>query len=708
MQTFQWLLNPRQVFDLSQGGPRFGLKFFQNVNNKRILACGGDGTVGWILSILDELDIRPPPPIAVLPLGTGNDLSRVLKWGAGYTDEPLDKILMHVEEGPIVQLDRWHLNIWENPQAPEGEHEGVTDVPLKVVNNYFSVGADAQIALEFHNEREANPEKLNNQFKNKFFYFKAGGKDLVLRKFSSMTDHITIWCDGEDLTPQIRSLRLEAICFLNIPSYGAGTNPWGTPSSRDKFKSQSMEDQVIEVVGFWSSTFGKLQMGIARGERIAQCRHIKMVTNISLPIQIDGEAWKLQPSIIECGLKNTVPMIRKVPRRNLETPLHGVRPSDRIKMSVSKVTSEQYERLNSDLTEIRRAAKPLGLVVATSEDTLKTIRPQIERYTQDDDDDGQRQLAKNWRFLDVATSGRMDCMFQVLPDQEDSISMGDILSDGLLVVELDPSGRLQAIPETPTNPQILFSPEEEAKPAFMRLESATERRQVFGRNSSYEIACDNSPQHSTSPVSPGPISPSVGDLDVPPIPNPAARSGDSSSPTQTPVLSEEESPPHELPHVGDTGSDSQGTDTDVSGVSGVQKSFLDAVKRGQLDKVKAFHQQGAKLTMPDSNGWTPLHHAARLGRTEVVQYIAENIPRDALDIVEDEKLQTALHKAAWFGYKDICKILIEKGASPRRTDYQYNTPYDKAIQFGDIELQQYLKQKSGFEEELKESDEVAI
>ena len=38
--------------------------------------------------------------------------------------------------------------------------------------------------------------------------------------------------------------------------------------------------------------------------------------------------------------------------------------------------------------------------MATSEDTLKTIRLQIDRYTQDDDDDGQRQLAKNWRFLD--------------------------------------------------------------------------------------------------------------------------------------------------------------------------------------------------------------------------------------------------------------------------------------------------------------------
>ena len=71
-------------------------------------------------------------------------------------------------------------------------------------------------------------------------------------------------------------------------------------------------------------------------------------------------------------------------------------------------------------------------------------------------------------------------------------------------------------------------------------------------------------------------------------------------------------------------SSSQGTDTDVSAATQVQKSFLDAVKRGQLENVKLYHQQGAKLMAPDSNGWTPLHHAARLGRLEIVKYIADN------------------------------------------------------------------------------------
>ena len=55
------------------------------------------------------------------------------------------------------------------------------------------------------------------------------------------------------------------------------------------------------------------------------------------------------------------------------------------------------------------------------------------------------------------------------------------------------------------------------------------------------------------------------------------------------------------------------------------------------------------------------------------------------------RLQTALHKAAWYGYRSICHTLVEAGASLTRLDYQNNAPNDKAKQNGDKELSHYLR-----------------
>lgn len=226
MQKFQWLLNPRQVFDLSQSGPKPALELYKKVNNMRILACGGDGTVGWLLSVLDELAFNPPPPVAVLPLGTGNDLARSLGWGGGYTDEPISKILSNIRDGEVVQLDRWDLKVEKNLNAQkdegwkEKEDEGAKDdLPINVLNNYFSIGVDAHIALEFHEAREAHPERFNSRLRNKTFYCQAGGKDLLQRKWKDLCNYITLECDGQDLTPRLKELKVHSVLFLNISRF---------------------------------------------------------------------------------------------------------------------------------------------------------------------------------------------------------------------------------------------------------------------------------------------------------------------------------------------------------------------------------------------------------------------------------------------------------------------------------------------------------
>ncbi len=44
--------------------------------------------------------------VAILPLGTGNDIARVLGWGPGYNGEDLPTIIENVLKAKECQLDR--------------------------------------------------------------------------------------------------------------------------------------------------------------------------------------------------------------------------------------------------------------------------------------------------------------------------------------------------------------------------------------------------------------------------------------------------------------------------------------------------------------------------------------------------------------------------------------------------------------------------
>lgn len=77
------VLNPIQIFELSKSGPDEAIRLISKIRSVqcRILVAGGDGTVGWILNELVRKNIKPLPEVAIMPIGTGNDLSRILNWG---------------------------------------------------------------------------------------------------------------------------------------------------------------------------------------------------------------------------------------------------------------------------------------------------------------------------------------------------------------------------------------------------------------------------------------------------------------------------------------------------------------------------------------------------------------------------------------------------------------------------------------------------
>uniref|UniRef100_A0A673I608 diacylglycerol kinase (ATP) n=1 Tax=Sinocyclocheilus rhinocerous TaxID=307959 RepID=A0A673I608_9TELE len=147
LRRFKQLLNPAQVFDLVNGGPHLGLRLFQKFDNFRILVCGGDGSVGWVLSEIDKLNLHKQCQLGVLPLGTGNDLARVLGWGPSCDDDTqLPQILEKLERASTKMLDRWSIMTYEikippkhscpaTPEEAEDSQETVAIICRVIIRN---------------------------------------------------------------------------------------------------------------------------------------------------------------------------------------------------------------------------------------------------------------------------------------------------------------------------------------------------------------------------------------------------------------------------------------------------------------------------------------------------------------------------------------------------------------------------------------------
>ncbi|XP_044199415.1 diacylglycerol kinase iota isoform X5 [Thunnus albacares] len=637
LQMFMWILNPRQVFDLSQGGLREALELYRKVPNLRILACGGDGTVGWILSTLDELQMNPQPPVAVLPLGTGNDLARTLNWGGGYTDEPVSKVLCHVEDGSVVQLDRWNLLVEKSAVQPE---DGTQKLPLNVFNNYFSLGFDAHVTLEFHESREANPEKFNSRFRNKMFYAGAAFSDFLQRSSRDLSKHVRVVCDGTDLTPKIQELKFQCIVFLNIPRYCAGTMPWGNTGDHRDFEPQRHDDGCIEVIGFTMASLAALQVG-GHGERLHQCREVVLTTFKTVPVQVDGEPCRLAPSTLRISLRNQANMVQKSKRRTSVPLLNDIQKvcaadlrrlsappdsfsvphavPDRLRLRVNRISLQEYDRLQYDKEQLRDISIPVGIVVVRGDCDLETCRLYIDRLQEDlhqapstgprvhyqDESRGiprtssSSRLSPNWSFLDSTSADRF---YRIDKAQEHLHFVTEICQDEVFI--LDHEGPVVS-----------------------------------------QVSSTGMPDLVVEPTAGAPLTPE-------------------------------------------------------------EQALLTAASCGDLSMMSECVRRGVSLLIRDSGGCSALHKAAHNGHAEMVSYILQQGSKVLLDLADREKGDTALHKAASEKQHDVCRLLVEAGASLEKTNFQGKTPAEQAV--GDSELATYLSTQQHKSSATHEDLETAV
>jgi diacylglycerol kinase (ATP) len=329
------LLNPIQIWDLATGGPETVLESFCVLTRLRILVCGGDGTVSWIISALEKMNLkRKWPPIAILPLGTGNDLARIHGWGGGYNNESLITILEQIAESYISLLDRWEMTI-EDSKGKVKE--------VKSFFNYLGVGADAQAALQVHYLRESRPAWFFSRLVNKAWYGIFGAEDIVKATSVTVRKDITLFADGVEIPLPLDS---QGIIVLNIDSYAGGVPLWShgfksdTPmpgrgtrgpyrraksmsdfrmkrshsfervdsvddmdtllSDAEKFEQvtacefpSSCQDGVLEVVSIRGAFhLGQIKVGLSTAQKVCQCREAKIVIKKKVAVQIDGEPWR--------------------------------------------------------------------------------------------------------------------------------------------------------------------------------------------------------------------------------------------------------------------------------------------------------------------------------------------------------------------------------------------------------------------------------
>ena len=211
----------------------------------RIVCAGGDGTISGIVHLLCELGISAAVSLAVMPLGTGNDVAKSLGLigsPPAVNAESLSSFFERASTSPTRRVDVFSVSFSVHSEGSiHVLRSGVeTVLPEREVRGssllYTSVGLDAELVWEVEKRRQ------RHRYLNKLLYALVGASFIITRlretwltpssrEEDGELEEIVI--DGERIAAGNLPSRLVSLLALSSPSYAGGTTVWPTTWTMD-------------------------------------------------------------------------------------------------------------------------------------------------------------------------------------------------------------------------------------------------------------------------------------------------------------------------------------------------------------------------------------------------------------------------------------------------------------------------------------------
>ena len=187
-------------------------------STEKLVAVGGDGTVSSVLSMMLMSEYADKVQIGLIPLGTGNDLARVLGLYKPFADKGLLYLVRRLLMAKSRPFDIWTVN------------------DKFALANYFSAGIDARIAHDFNHDRATGVISSNSVIANKLHYVKRFFAD---RAYHLKSGKLLMVENTPELKETVDLTGHTTVIVGNIPSFASGANP---------FFQSDMADGYLEVV----------------------------------------------------------------------------------------------------------------------------------------------------------------------------------------------------------------------------------------------------------------------------------------------------------------------------------------------------------------------------------------------------------------------------------------------------------------------------